>query len=96
MLTKEQAVEVAFAYFKQHDIDEKRQPDIVHLITRKAVVEGAAAMELKRRRPDAWRLLEQTARDHWCIMFETEFASPPYDIVEVDAETGKVTTPDLL
>jgi len=96
MLTEKEALEKMWLYFKQADIVEKRQPYSIRFMSRVGLDSSVHFQKLKEIRPDAALHVESTFRDHWCIMFETPFTSPPYDIVNVDAETGEVTMPMVL
>lgn len=95
-LTREEAMQKAWAYFRKHGYDTARVPDRVQLITRESLENNPNFTRLKEIRPDAWEYIRKDFREHWCIMFETGFRSPAYDIVEVDTETGEVTIPNVL
>jgi len=96
MLTKDEALERVWRYFSQHGISEKRQPCSVRLITRQVLNQAPHIKLLAKKKPDAYKLIQDTFRDHWAVLFETGAGSPAYHVVEVDAETGEVRMLDVL
>ena len=96
MLTEEEALEKMRQFFKIRGLAGEGEPSSVRLITRKLLEEDPHGIELKISRPDAWNIVRSTFRDHWCVMFKRSAGSPPYDIINIDAETGEVTVPPLL
>jgi hypothetical protein len=96
MLTREEALQKAFAYLESRGIGWTKLPYSIVFTSKKKIEESEETQRFKARRPEAWKIVESTLRDRWQVSFETGFCSPPIYVVLVDAETGEITIPRML
>jgi hypothetical protein len=98
MITEDKAIEIACAFLNRQGYDISGQHAEAHLIKRPLVNHPEAAW-LKEHKPDVWKTIQESHRDHWSVAFDTNLppnALPRSFFVRVDAENGEASmTPAL-
>jgi len=97
-ISEAQAVKIACEYLQKQGYDLSKQNPTAKFMGRPNA-DNPRAVDLKRRRPEVWDLIQRDHRDHWSVAFETGLppgSSPEHFFVDVDAETGKITIRPVL
>ena len=92
-MTKEEAIKIATEYLKKHDVSVVYpQPEAV-LITKETLESSDLAVDLRKARPAAWKLLLAKHRDYWSVRFDMgpqKARDLRFCVVDVYNDTGEI------